>query len=139
MNAACGSPNLTESIAGRSRSAARATSGEWNAPETFSLTVRRAPSSEAFAQQLVDGVVLAGDDDLAGTVVVRGPHAEDLPAEPLDHLVVEPEDRGHRAGPLLRRLGHRQAALADERDRLLDAYRLAAAIAANSPTECPIT
>src|SRR5581483_4282029 len=49
MNAASGSLNLTRSIAGRSRSAARATSGEWNAPDTFSFTVRRAPSSSAFA------------------------------------------------------------------------------------------
>src|SRR5947199_8108818 len=30
--------------------------------------------------------------------VVRRPHVEDPPADPLDDLVVEPEDRGHRAG-----------------------------------------
>ena len=78
MNGAIGSRNCTRSIAGRSRSAARATSGLWNAPETFSLTVRRAPSSSASRAALVDGVVLAGDDDLAGAVVVRRPHAEDL-------------------------------------------------------------
>jgi hypothetical protein len=45
MNGATGSLKLTRSTAGRSRSAARATSGEWNAPETFSLTARRAPAS----------------------------------------------------------------------------------------------
>src|SRR4029077_6896923 len=50
MNSASGSANLTRSIAGRNRSAARATSGEWNAPDTFSLTVRRAPSFSAAAQ-----------------------------------------------------------------------------------------
>ena len=44
MNGDVGSWNLTFSIAGRSRSAARATSGEWNAPETLSFTARRAPS-----------------------------------------------------------------------------------------------
>jgi hypothetical protein len=45
MKGATGSWNFTLSIAGRRRSAARATSGEWNAPETFSLTARRAPLS----------------------------------------------------------------------------------------------
>ncbi len=43
MNGATGSWKRTFSIAGRSRSAARATSGEWKAPETWSLTARRAP------------------------------------------------------------------------------------------------
>ena len=42
----------------------------------------------------------------------------------LDHLVVEPEDRGHRAGLLARRLGHREAALAHELDRLLERHRV---------------
>src|ERR671935_4289 len=41
MNGAVGSLNLTLSSAGRKRSAALATSGEWNAPETRSLTARR--------------------------------------------------------------------------------------------------
>ena len=100
MNGAVGSVNCTRSTAGRSRSAARATSGQWNAPETFSLTVRRAPSLLGAGAALLDGRVLARDDDLARAVVVRGPDAEDPAAEPLDDLVVEPEDRGHRAGPL---------------------------------------
>ena len=46
------------------------------------------------------------------------PDVEDPPADPFDDLVVEPEDRGHRAGVLLRRLGHRQATLAYKPDRL---------------------
>ena len=50
MNGAVGSLKRIFSTAGRSRSAARATSGEWNAPETRSLTVRRAPASSARAQ-----------------------------------------------------------------------------------------
>ena len=50
MNGDSGSLKFTFSIAGRSRSAARATSGEWNAPDTFSLTARRAPSSWARSQ-----------------------------------------------------------------------------------------
>ena len=58
---------------------------------------------------LADGVVLARDDDLARAVVVRGPDVRDLAAEALDHLVREPEDRGHRARPRLRGLGHRDA------------------------------
>ncbi len=51
MKGATGSANRTRSTAGFSRSAARATSGLWNAPETFSLTARFAPSSWAAAQQ----------------------------------------------------------------------------------------
>ena len=57
MNGATGSPNLTLSIAGLSRSAAFATSGLWNAPVTASLTVRRAPSISAFQRHSsTDGV-----------------------------------------------------------------------------------
>ena len=67
---------------------------------------------------LLNCIVLAGDDDLAGAVVVRRPDAEDLPAQRLDGLVFEPENRGHRARALTGGLGHRQAALADEGDRL---------------------
>ena len=50
MNGATGSWNEIFSIAGRSRSAARATSGLWNAPETFSFTARRAPALSAAEQ-----------------------------------------------------------------------------------------
>ena len=50
MNGATGSLNFTFSSAGRKRSAAFATSGLWNAPETCSLTVRRAPRSWASSQ-----------------------------------------------------------------------------------------
>ena len=67
---------------------------------------------------LLNCIVLTGDDDLAGAVVVRRPHAQDLPAQRLDGLVLEPENRGHRARALTGGLGHRQAALADEGDRL---------------------
>src|SRR4029453_7790854 len=84
-------------------------------PRAFLLCLRSA---------LVDSVVLARDDDLTRTVVVRGPHAEDLPAEPLDDLVVQTEDRRPRAGTLPGGLGHREPALANERDGLADADRL---------------
>ena len=47
MNGAVGSLNFTLSSAGRNRSAAFATSGEWNAPDTRNFTARRAPSSVA--------------------------------------------------------------------------------------------
>ena len=123
MNGAIGSWKRTVSIAGLSRSAARATSGLWNAPETFSLMALRAPRLSASAQQLLDCVVLARDHDLAGAVVVRRPHADDLAAEVLDRLVLEPEDGGHRAGVLAGRLGHRETALAHEADRLGRAHR----------------
>ena len=50
MNGAIGSLKRIRSTAGRSRSAARATSGLWNAPETRSFTARRAPSRWASSQ-----------------------------------------------------------------------------------------
>jgi hypothetical protein len=43
MNCECEGAKCAFSIAGFSRSAARSTSGEWKAPETFSLIARRAP------------------------------------------------------------------------------------------------
>ena len=73
---------------------------------------------------LVDGEVLARDDDLPGAVVVRGPDAEDLAAETLDDLVGEAEDGGHRAGVARCGVGHGQAALAHERHRLFQRHRL---------------
>ena len=68
--------------------------------------------------RLVDRGRLARDDELARAVVVRRPHVRDLPAERLDDLVGEAEDRRHRAGVLLRGLRHREPALAHERDRV---------------------
>ena len=68
--------------------------------------------------RLVDRRRLAGDHELAGAVVVRRPHVRDLLAQRLDRLVGEPEDRRHRAGMRVRGLGHREPALADERDRV---------------------
>ena len=50
MKGAIGSENFARSSAGRRCSAARATSGLWNAPETFSLIARRAPRLSASAQ-----------------------------------------------------------------------------------------
>ena len=47
MNGATGSVKRTLSTAGLSISAAFATSGLWKAPETFSFTVRLAPSAVA--------------------------------------------------------------------------------------------
>ena len=72
------------------------------------------------AAALVDRERLARDDDLARAVVVRGPDIVDLVAERLDHAVGKAEDRRHRARVLLRRLGHRQPALAHQRDRVGD-------------------
>jgi hypothetical protein len=50
MNDALGVLKSILSIAGRRRSAAFATSGEWNAPETRRRTARRAPSRCASVQ-----------------------------------------------------------------------------------------
>ena len=74
-------------------------------------------SAEAFrlGAALLYGVELAGDDDLPGAVVVRRPHPDDPPAELLDLLVRETEDRCHGSGPLAGGLGHRQTTLAHER------------------------
>ena len=72
---------------------------------------------------LVDRLALAGDDELTRAVVVRRPHATDPAAQALHDVVVEPQDRRHRARVLARRLGHREAPLANERERLGDADR----------------
>ena len=110
--------------AGFRRSAARATSGLWKAPLTRSLTVLRAPRGRRFLDQPVDRRVLARDHDLAGAVVVRRPDSVDREAQVLDDGVVEPEHCRHRPGSLLRRLGHRLASLADERDCVAGADRV---------------
>ena len=72
---------------------------------------------------LVDRGILSGDDDLAGAVVVRGPHVEDAPANAFDDLVVEAEDRGHRARILASGLRHCQPAFTYERNGLFDLER----------------
>ena len=87
------------------------------------LQLDRSSSAEVLGlgAQLLDCVVLAGDHDLARAVVVRGPDADDLAAQVLDRLVLEPEDRRHRARVAAGRLGHREPALAHEADRLAGA------------------
>src|ERR671914_268017 len=82
------------------------------------------PLSLGLDAALVDRRILAGDDDLAGRVVVRRPDTDDLAAERLDDGVVEAEDRGHRARALAGRLGHREPALAHQRDGVLRGHRL---------------
>ncbi len=72
---------------------------------------------------LVDRGILPGDDDLSRAVVVRRPHVEDAPADALHDLVVEAEDRRHRARVLARGLSHREPTLTHERDGLLDPER----------------
>jgi hypothetical protein len=118
MKGVTGLTKLTRSSAGPRISAAPSTSGLWKAPLTRSFTVFRAPRAVASSINLIDRGVLAGDDDLARAVVVRRPHVVDPGAELLDHAVVEADDRGHRARMPVGRLGHRPAALLDERDRV---------------------
>ena len=61
-------------------------------------------------------------------------------AEPSTTSSARPRIAAIEPGMLVRRLGHRQAALADEADRLRPAGRASAApSAANSPTEWPTT
>src|SRR3954465_6283962 len=127
-NGASGSLKWTFSTVGRSRSAARSTSGLWNAPETRALTARPAPASPPPPPPLpappCDRAPRARDDDLPWTVVVRRPHVLDLVADRLDRLVGEAEDRRHRARPLPRGSGHREATLAHQRNRLSGCQRL---------------
>ena len=80
------------------------------------LELDRSSSAEVFGlgAALLDRLMLARDHDLARAVVVRRPHAHDPPAELLDLLVLEPEDRGHRARTLASCLGHREPSLAHE-------------------------
>ena len=66
MNGDSGSLKFTRLDRGRSRSAARATSGEWNAPGHLQLDGAARPLLLRPLAALVDSVVLAGDDDLAG-------------------------------------------------------------------------
>ena len=73
---------------------------------------------------LLDGEILAGDDDLSRAVVVGRPDPEDLAAQSLDHLVGQTEDGGHRAGIAGGCVGHGQATLAHERHRFLEGHRL---------------
>ncbi len=73
MNGGAGFCQVAFASAGLRRSAARATSGLWNAPLTRSFTVLRAPRAAASSMQTVDCRVLAGDHDLARAVVVRRP------------------------------------------------------------------
>ena len=118
MNGGDGFCQAAFASAGFSRSAARATSGQWKAPLTRSFTVLRAPRAARLLDQRGRPPALAGDDELAGAVVVRRPHAVDRGAELLDDGVVEPEHGRHRAGVLPRRLRRGLAALAHERDRV---------------------
>ena len=113
------------SSAGRSplgRESRRAGSG--TRPDTLSRTARAAPRHARLCTALVDRRGLAGDDELAGAVVVRGPDVRDRAAERLDGLVGETEDRRHRPGARAGRCGGREPALAHELDRLPHAERV---------------
>ncbi len=85
--------------------------------------MRRAPAASARLAELVHGSLCPGHDDLARAVVVRGPDSVDLRTELLDDGVVETEDRGHGAVAHAGRLVHRQAAFANQGDRLGDVER----------------
>jgi hypothetical protein len=67
---------------------------------------------------LVHRIGLPRDDDLARAIVIRRPDAVNLSAKLLHDLVLEPENRRHRAWALLGDFGHRQPALTHEPDRV---------------------
>ena len=123
MNGATGSPNLTLSIAGFSRSAAFATSGLWNAPGDGELDRPPRALELGLPAAFVHRRGLSRHDELSGTVVVRRPDRADQLAELLDHFVLETEDRRHRARGLAGGLSRGQPTLAHERDRLWNGHR----------------
>src|SRR5262245_4950372 len=98
----------------------RRASDEWAVERPGDLQLDRAPRAEllGLGADLADGVLLSRDDDLPWAVVVGGPHAFDVMADLLDELVVETEDRRHRAVADPGRLGHREPTLTHECDRL---------------------
>ena len=71
-----------------------------------------------------DSLGRPGDHDLAGSVEVGDPHvAVGAAAGDLDLVVVEAEDRGHRAGLILPGVVHGLGALGDEAHALVEARR----------------
>ena len=71
-----------------------------------------------------DALGRAGDHDLAGRVEVGDPHvAVGPPAGDLDLVVVEAEDRGHRARAVAAGVVHRLGPLGDEAHALVEAER----------------
>ena len=68
-------------------------SGEWNPPETFSRSARRAPAACGGLDQRRDARLGARDDELPGAVVVGRPDALDARAELLDLLVAAGRSR----------------------------------------------
>ena len=72
--------------------------------------------------RLSHALAVAAQDDLTRRIEVGG-HADtvfDPGADVLDHVVVEPEHRRHRAGSLLTRFEHELPAQANRRERLLE-------------------
>ena len=118
------SRGFASAIALRSRSRAGAMYGVWNAPDTGSGMTFFAPSSFATA--------LAAATPSGEPAMTTCPGALKLatqtsrvgaPAGDLDEIVVEAEDRGHRAGVVVAGVVHRLGALADEPDAVVEAER----------------
>ena len=91
--------------------------GEWNAPATSSGSARL-PRSRAASSAICELLARAGEDDLAGRVVVGDGDAGGL-GDRLGVLLVGADEREHRAGVV--GLGHQLAAQDDELQRVLAA------------------
>jgi hypothetical protein len=76
------------------------------------------PALAGERDQALDAVHGAGRDHLAGGVVVGRPDALDLGAEALGLVVVQADEGGHRARPLLVRGLHRRAPLGHQAQRV---------------------
>ena len=123
MNGAIGSWNRIVSIAGLEPVGRPGDERAVERPRDLQLDCSSSAEVFGLGAQLLDCVVLTRDHDLTRAVVVRGPDADDLAAERLDRLVLEAQDRGHRAGVAAGGLRHRETALAHEADRLTRAQR----------------
>ena len=116
----CEEDRVAERLA-EERDRAAAISGVWNAPETGMGITLRAPISRAITETVGYGVGRAGDDDLAGRVVVGHPRVALRPlARGFGVVVGDAEQRGHRSRCVLAGPGHRVAAGDDEVDAVVE-------------------
>ena len=114
---AAGALIVTSASAFAIASAAGCISRQWNGAETGSSIARLAPLRLGDLDRTIDGGLVAGDHDLAAAIVVGGLADLALRGFVGDRnrgLVIEPEQRGHRAGADRHRLLHGKAADAQQ-------------------------
>ena len=140
MNGAIGSWKRTRSIAGLSRLPALRDERAVERPGDLQLDGSSCAEALGLGAALLNCVVLTGDDDLAGAVVVRRPHAQDLACTA--SRPPRPRDRGSRpSSPGARGRPRPSPGRARGRARSPRGVPIAPteASAENSPTEWPTT